>query len=216
VTIPAGWVGTEPPRIAAGLADLLINALDLDFAFVRLRDPNDGASVDVTRGNSQKTLPEWLERQLPALGSQKRIVPDLGGEMEGCRGLIIPIGVDAGGGLVAAVCDRADFPTEIDQMLLAVAANQAATAFQSARLVHERRRAEEELRNVRDELEMKVTERTGELRRTGAELQTILDASLVGMVLIRQDHTVQRCNAAFGRLVGWTAQDHRAPHSVAR
>ena len=52
---------------------------------------------------------------------------------------------------------------------------------------------------------MKVTERTGELHRTGAELQTILDASLVGMVLIRQDHTVQRCNAAFERLVGWTA-----------
>ena len=40
----------------------------------------------------------------------------------------------------------ADFPTEIDQMLLSVAANQAATAFQRARLVHERRRAEEELR----------------------------------------------------------------------
>ena len=207
VTIPAGWVGTEPPRIAAGLADLLIGALGLDFAFVRLRDPNDGASVDVTRGNGWKAVPEWLERELPALGSQKQIVEDLGDDMHGCRGLIIPIGVDADGGLVAAACDRTDFPTEIDQMLLSVAANQAATAFQSARLVHERRRVEERLRQARDELEMKVTERTRELRRTGAELQTILDASLVGMVLIRQDHTVQRCNPAFERLVGWTADE---------
>jgi PAS domain S-box-containing protein len=207
VTIPAGWVGTEPPRIAAGLADLLIGALGLDFAFVRLRDPNDGASVDVTRGNGWKAVPEWLERELPALGSQKQIVEDLGDDMHGCRGLIIPIGVDADGGLVAAACDRTDFPTEIDQMLLSVAANQAATAFQSARLVHERRRGEEKLRQARDELEMKVTERTRELRRTGAELQTILDASLVGMVLIRQDHTVQRCNPAFERLVGWTADE---------
>jgi len=207
VTIPAGWVGTEPPRIAAGLADLLIGALGLDFAFVRLRDPNDGASVDVTRGNGWKAIPEWLERELPALGSQKQIVEDLGDDMHGCRGLIIPIGVDADGGLVAAACDRTDFPTEIDQMLLSVAANQAATAFQSARLVHERRRGEEKLRQARDELEMKVTERTRELRRTGAELQTILDASLVGMVLIRQDHTVQRCNPAFERLVGWTADE---------
>jgi len=207
VTIPAGWVGTEPPRIAAGLADLLIGALGLDFAFVRLRDPNDCASVDVTRGNGWKAIPEWLERELPALGSQKQIVEDLGDDMHGCRGLIIPIGVDADGGLVAAACDRTDFPTEIDQMLLSVAANQAATAFQSARLVHERRRGEEKLRQARDELEMKVTERTRELRRTGAELQTILDASLVGMVLIRQDHTVQRCNPAFERLVGWTADE---------
>ena len=207
VTIPAGWVGTEPPRIAAGLADLLIGALGLDFAFVRLRDPNDGASVDVTRGNGWKAIPEWLERELPALGSQKQIVEDLGDDMHGCRGLIIPIGVDADGGLVAAACDRTDFPTEIDQMLLSVAANQAATAFQSARLVHERRRGEEKLRQARDELEMKVTERTRELRRTGAELQTILDASLVGMVLIRQDHIVQRCNPAFERLVGWTADE---------
>jgi len=134
-------------------------------------------------------------------------VEDLGDDMHGCRGLIIPIGVDADGGLVAAACDRTDFPTEIDQMLLSVAANQAATAFQSARLVHERRRGEEKLRQARDELEMKVTERTRELRRTGAELQTILDASLVGMVLIRQDHTVQRCNPAFERLVGWTADE---------
>jgi len=207
VTIPAGWVGTEPPRIAAGLADLLIGALGLDFAFVRLRDPNDGASVDVTRGNGWKAIPEWLERELPALGSQKQIVEDLGDDMHGCRGLIIPIGVDADGGLVAAACDRTDFPTEIDQMLLSVAANQAATAFQSARLIQERRRTEEALRQARDELEMKVTERTRELRRTGAELQTILDASLVGMVLIRQDHIVQRCNPAFERLVGWTADE---------
>ena len=207
VTIPAAWVGTDPPRIAAGLADLLVGALSLDFAFVRLRDPNDGASVDATRGNGWKAVPEWLERELPALRSQKHIVSDLGDDMKGCRGLIIPIGVDADGGIVAASCGRPDFPTDIDQMLLSVAANQAATAFQSARLVHQRRRAEEALRQARDELEIKVNERTRELHRTGAELQTILDASLVGMVLIREDHTVQRCNSAFERLVGWTADE---------
>src|ERR1700736_4723821 len=34
-TIPAAWVGREPPAIAAGLADVLVNSLHLDFAFVR-------------------------------------------------------------------------------------------------------------------------------------------------------------------------------------
>src|SRR5207237_7852311 len=90
---------------------------------------------------------------------------------------VIPIGVDAEGGLVAAACDRADFPTEIDQLLLSVAANHAATALRMARLVDDHRRAEEalreseqQLRKARDELETKVAERTTELQRSEAYL----------------------------------------------
>src|SRR6266704_2861492 len=201
-TIPAAWVGREPPIIAAGLADVLVGSLHLDFAFVRLCDPDGGAAVEVTRGNAWKAFPEWLQRHLAAVsqGSRKEIIPDVGGGMERCRGFLVPIGVNAEGGLVAVACDRTDFPTETDQLLLSVAANHAATAFQSARLIHERRRAEEELRQARDELELKVTERAG-------ELQTILDASPVGIVLFGRDQTVQRCNAAFERLVGWTADE---------
>ena len=80
-------------------------------------------------------------------------------------------------GLVAAWCDRPDFPSEIDQLLLSVAANHAATAFRMARLLDDHRRAEaalrdseRELREARDELEMKVAERTAELRRSEAYL----------------------------------------------
>src|ERR1700746_3402761 len=40
--VPAAWVGREPPAIAAGLTDVLVNSLHLDFAFVRLCDPNGG------------------------------------------------------------------------------------------------------------------------------------------------------------------------------
>src|SRR5439155_529597 len=174
-----------------------------------LCDPNGGAAVDVTRGDAWKAFPHWLHRHLAAVGhaSRKEVVPDVGGGLEPCRGLVMPIGVNADGGLVAVACDRSDFPSEADQLLLSVAANHAATAFQSARLVHERRRAEEELRQARDGLELKVTERAGELRQTSAELQTILDASPVGIVLFGRDQTVRRCNAAFERLVGWTADE---------
>lgn len=48
--------------------------------------------------------------------------------------MVIPIGIDAEGGMVAAACDRADFPSEADQLLLSLAANHAAAAFQSVRL----------------------------------------------------------------------------------
>ena len=208
-TIPAAWVGREPSTIAAGLANVLVGSLHLDFAFVRLCDPNGGAAVDVTRGDAWKAFPEWLERHRPAGGQswRKEVIPDVGGGVARCRGLVIPIGVNADGGLVAVACDRPDFPTETDQLLLSVAANHAATAFQGARLIHERLRAEAELRQARDELALKVTEGTGELRRITAELQAILDASPIGIVLLRQDLTVQRCNPAFERLVGWRADD---------
>jgi signal transduction histidine kinase len=171
-TIPAAWVGREPPAVAAGLADTLIGLLELDFAFVRLCDPSGAGAVDVTRGNAWNSFPEWLERHLTKSGplSGKEIIPDVGGGVEPCRGVVIPIGVNADGGVVAAACDRSDFPTEIDQLLLSLAANHAATAFQSARLIHERTRAEEKLRKARDELEVKVAERTAELRRSEAYL----------------------------------------------
>src|ERR1700720_4446989 len=178
-TVPAVWVGREPPAIAAGLADVLVNSLHLDFAFVRLCDPNGGTAVEIARGSAWHAFPEWLQSYLSVNGrlSRREIVRDIDSGAQQCRGIVIPVGINAEGGLVAAACDRADFPTEIDQLLLSVAANHAATAFRTARLLDDRRRAEEaireseqKLRKARDELETKVAERTAELQRSEAYL----------------------------------------------
>src|SRR6266851_1547609 len=170
-TIPAAWVGREPPIIAAGLADVLVGSLQLDFAFVRLCDPKGGAAIEVTRGHAWKAFPEWLRTHLGGGDqfSSKEIVADLGGA-EPCRGVVMPIGVNAEAGLVAAACTRTDFPSEIDQLLLSVAANHAAAAFQNAHLRHELDAKVAELREARDELEMKVAERTADLQRSEANL----------------------------------------------
>jgi PAS domain S-box-containing protein len=162
-SIPAVWVGRDPPDIAAGLADVVVGSLQLDFAFVRLCDPRGDAAFDETRGNDWRGFPEWLHHHLSVRKlSHKEIVPNVDGPDSG-RGIIIPIGVNAEGGLLAAASARPDFPTETDQLLLSVAANQAATAFQSARL-------QEQLRQARNGLEKQVAMRTAELRHSEAYL----------------------------------------------
>ena len=134
-TIPAAWVGRDPPTIAAGLADVLVGSLHLDFAFVRLCDPKGGSAIEVMRGYAWKEFPEWLDTHPGFVGrfSCQAISADFGAA-EACTGVVIPIGLNAEAGLVAGACNRTEFPSEIDRLLFSVAANHAATAFQNARI----------------------------------------------------------------------------------
>src|ERR1700692_4887985 len=182
--IPEAWVGREPPAIAADLADLLIGSLELDFAFVRLCNPTGSPAVEVIRGDCWKGFPEWLQQRLAAFGqiSRTEIVTNVGGVEKSCCAVVIPIGVNSERGLIAVACDRSDFPDQIDQQLLSVAANNAAIAFQNALLINELRTAqkalrdqEQELRKAHDESEIKVAERTSELRKSEKELRDVVN-----------------------------------------
>jgi signal transduction histidine kinase len=196
-TIPAGWIGIEPRTIAAGLADILAGSLGFDFAFVRLLDPAGEVTIDVTSGCATREFLDWLQAQFSTFdGSLRRqIIPNVVGfddRLKSLRGIIIPIGFNAYAGLVAVGCERSNFPTETDRMLLTVAANHAATAFRSTNLIHERRRAEEEVRKARDELEMKVMERTAELQRTMAELAHMNRLATAGVLLASIAHEINQ------------------------
>src|SRR5229473_2166471 len=214
-TIPEAWVGREPPAIVADFADLLIVSLELDFAFVRLCDPTGCQVVEVTRGNSWKAFPEWQQQHLAEFGqiSRKEIVTKVSGVERSCRGIVIPIGVNSERGLVAAASDRADFPDQIDQQLLSVAANNAATAFQNAFLINELRTAqkalrdqEQELRKAHDELEIKVAERTSELRRSERELRDVIDTIPAMVWSTLPDGTNTYVNKRFVEYTGSSAE----------
>jgi len=217
-TIPEAWVGREPPAIAADVADLLIGSLELDFAFVRLRDPTGCQAVEVTRGNFWKAFPQWLQQHLAVFGqlSRKEIVTNVGGVEKFCCGIVIPIGVNSERGLIAAASDRSDFPSQIDQQLLSVAANNAAIAFQNASLINELRRAQEalrdneqELRKARDELEIKVAERTVELRQSERELRQLLDFTPQQVTVLAPDGRILYMNEVGLEYLGVTLEDTR-------
>jgi signal transduction histidine kinase len=204
-SVPAAWVGREPSAIAAGLADVLVGSLYLDFAFVRLCDPKRGVAVEATRGDAWKSFPEWLQRYLAVSQfSHRQVIPGIGGRGQPCRGVVIPIGVGAEGGLVAAASGRPNFPDEIDQLLLSVAANHGATACQSARLLHERRRAEEDLRQARNELEEA-------LHQARADLAHVSRVTTMGELTASLAHEIKQPIAAAATnaqaCLRWLARD---------
>lgn len=192
--MPATWMGNDPPAIAAGLADALVELLQLDFAFVRLSDPGGGGAVDVTRGSTSSRFSDWLENHLGATARfrDREVVQNIEGDLEPCCSLVSPIGFNGDEGVIAAVSGRNDFPTEIDRLLLSLAGNHAATAFQNARLIDERRNAEAELRQAHNVLEAKVAERTAELAASRRRIVAASDETRRRIERDLHDGTQQR------------------------
>ncbi|HYZ28817.1 MAG TPA: GAF domain-containing protein [Thermoleophilaceae bacterium] len=173
-SIAAAWTRKEPRGVATGFADAVRELLHVDFAFVRLCDPDGAGAVEVTRGYAWRRFPAWLEEHRARVDGDVphgEFVPDVGRG----RGLVIPIGVGGDRGVVAVASERSDFPTETERLLLSHVANQAAIAFENTRLLQERRRAEEELREDRHQLEVKVVERTAKLARSEAYLAELAE-----------------------------------------
>src|SRR5260370_35485975 len=78
--------------------------------------------------------------------------------------MVFHLGRQESVGVFVAGSRRPEFPTETERLLLQVAMNQAAIAFQEARYVRQRRRTTEDL-------ERRVVERTAELTAVNAALR---------------------------------------------
>jgi PAS domain S-box-containing protein len=71
------------------------------------------------------------------------------------------------------------------------------------RFSRSRRRAEQLLDQIRNELEAEVQARTEELMQLNTEYKTILDAAPFGIALLGPERVVRRCNPAYEEMLGY-------------
>ncbi len=163
LALPAMWSGSKPSDIVHTLLDSLLRMLDLDFVYVNLTNLIDAApseTIKVPQSQEQIFQPEevctFLNRWLGD-DPQKRYLQErshIGGEEVSL--VSWPLGVQREIGVIVAGSRRADFPRDTEALLLNIAANQALTGLQEARLLSEQKR-------VADELDQSVAQRTAEL-----------------------------------------------------
>ena len=148
LSLPALWSGREPPEVLGILLDVLLRMLQLDFAYARLNAVASTAPSEMYRvAERQKTTPEpqeigqalepWLRLNRPGLAS---VVPNPVGKGEVTM-VCVWLGLDPERGVVVAGSKRADFPTDIERLLLKSAVNQAVIELQRAEVLAERDRA---------------------------------------------------------------------------
>jgi PAS domain S-box-containing protein len=163
LALPSMWSGSNPADIIQTLLDALLRILDLDFVYVSLTNLANGApseTVRVAQWQEQMFRPRELCTFLNRwLGDdpQKRYLQELSHIGDEEVSLVsCPLGVQREIGVIVAGSRRADFPRDTEALLLGIAANQALTELQQARLLTEQKR-------VADELDQRVAQRTAEL-----------------------------------------------------
>src|SRR5712692_5083791 len=171
LALPAIWSGGESSQILGTLLDVLLTMLRLDFAYARLGDASEGPPIEVVRLSGHRhssvqprqfgqALDRWLTGDQAASGC---VVPYPGEEGE-VSIASFSLGPQHEGSVLVAGSRRTDFPTEVEGLLLRVAANQAGIGLQEARRSGEQKR-------IAEMLEQRVAERTRRLTAVNDELR---------------------------------------------
>src|SRR5262245_19531835 len=176
LAIPAISSGREPRQVIDALLEVLVGTLRPDFVYLEFRESAGAMPISLTR-TPQSSGPTVLAREIrqaidASLQDCSQVTPLLvRSQTEDGDISIVPfrLGLQDEIGWLLAGSRRADFPTQTERLLIAVAANQAAIRVREARVLSEQKR-------VVRELDQKVAQRTTELRAANDELTRALKA----------------------------------------
>lgn len=189
LALPAMWRGRGPPQVVDTLLDALLSMLRLDVAYARLYLPAGGSPIEAVRvaqcpasipkpEEVGRALEPWLNQPAPI---SVCLAPNPLGEGEVSLAYSW-LGLDYQSGVVVVGSQRADFPTDIESLLLRVAVNQAVIELQTAQVRAERQRAEESERqrqqlhaqNIYLRQELDTEQQWGDIVGQSKALQSVL------------------------------------------
>ena len=136
LALPAMWTGGDREQIATVLLDVLLDMLQLDFVYVRLKNAPDVEPLEMVRSApsanpvDQTTLINRLLATSAICGTHTR--PLVASSIGNVSTVAYRLGLNEGMGVLVAGCRRTDFPDANERLLLNVAANQAALGLQEA------------------------------------------------------------------------------------
>src|SRR3984957_17976684 len=128
LALPAMWSGGEPSRIVDTLLDALLRMLQLDVVYVRLKETDGQAPIEIVRfAQSQKYIAQ--PREIGELfeywlGADSQEWPPLMRNALGDRTIsIVPLGLGLQGeiGVIIAGSEREAFPQQTERLILSVA-----------------------------------------------------------------------------------------------
>jgi PAS domain S-box-containing protein len=133
-TLPAEWKTYDPQQIGESLAAALVSMLDCELVYICLQGRRDDPVIEVTRtapgtaGESAGLLRAAVQKWLQLRTFDRTAIPSpLGRGMLHIAAAPIGLGIDA---ILVAGSHRPDFPTEVQRLLVSIAANDATIALQ--------------------------------------------------------------------------------------
>ncbi len=144
--LSTGWSATDPREIAEELGAALLRSLPVDFACVCLRGPG-GTIAEVIQASDGPDAARQVAGSVGPLlqagaDNETRVIAHPFGNGE-LRAVVAPIGPAGVCGVLVAGSPLADFPRQIDRLLIEVASNQAAVALRHQELETALRESEE-------------------------------------------------------------------------
>ena len=183
--LPGIWINANAEQVATSLAQLVVSILDADIACVSLPDH----ALDVVQCHNRTTATQFLLNDLKPEWRKANVKFEFDHPREGrLYGSSVAIGKEPGSILVA-LCRRLGFPTETEQLLLRVAASQAAVTIQ-------RWQTEQTLRS-------EILRR----KEIDSHLRLLLDSAADAFYSVDREGTTTLCNAACLRMLGFNHVD---------